>query len=152
MCVCVCVSCSVLSEKFAQSFATPWTVAHQAPWSMGFSRQEYWSGLPFPSPVFNGTPLKVPTKKFPNFNLTFLNAIRLQKLYSYSIALWLTLHISALYILRIQQKPQWKKTSIKLTSLCSFLSEFLASLFLATLTASNFSFYIFLSINFHEIA
>ena len=31
-------------------FVTPWTVAHQAPPSMGFSRQEYWSGLPFPSP------------------------------------------------------------------------------------------------------
>ena len=31
-------------------FATPWTVAHQALPSMGFSRQEYWSGLPFPSP------------------------------------------------------------------------------------------------------
>ena len=31
-------------------FATPWTVAHQVPLSMGFSRQEYWSGLPFPSP------------------------------------------------------------------------------------------------------
>ena len=29
---------------------TPWTVAHQAPLSMGFSKQEYWSGLPFPSP------------------------------------------------------------------------------------------------------
>ena len=31
-------------------FATPWTVAYQAPPSMGFSRQEYWSGLLFPSP------------------------------------------------------------------------------------------------------
>ena len=31
-------------------FATPWTVAHQASLSMEFSRQEYWSGLPFPSP------------------------------------------------------------------------------------------------------
>ena len=31
-------------------FVTPWTVAHQAPLSMGFSRQEYWSGLPLPSP------------------------------------------------------------------------------------------------------
>ena len=31
-------------------FATPWTVAHQAPLSMGFSRQEYWNGLLFPSP------------------------------------------------------------------------------------------------------
>ena len=33
-----------------QLFATPWTVAHQAPLSMGFSRQQYWSGLPLPSP------------------------------------------------------------------------------------------------------
>ena len=31
-------------------FATPWTIAHQAPPSIRFSRQEYWSGLPFPSP------------------------------------------------------------------------------------------------------
>ena len=30
---------------------TPWTVAYQAPPSMGFSRQEYWSGLPLPSPA-----------------------------------------------------------------------------------------------------
>ena len=33
-----------------QPFVTPWTVACQAPLSMGFSRQEYWSVLPFPSP------------------------------------------------------------------------------------------------------
>ena len=31
-------------------FMTPWTVAYQVPPSMGFSRQEYWGGLPFPSP------------------------------------------------------------------------------------------------------
>ena len=37
-------------------FATPWTVAHQAPLSMGFSRQEYWSGLLFPSPVESSWP------------------------------------------------------------------------------------------------
>ena len=30
---------------------TPWTAAHQAPLSLGFSRQEHWSGLPFPSPM-----------------------------------------------------------------------------------------------------
>ena len=34
-----------------QLFAIPWTVAHQVPLSMEFSRQEYWSGLPFPSPI-----------------------------------------------------------------------------------------------------
>ena len=39
--------CSSLSRTWL--FVTPWTVAHQAPLSMGFSRQEYWSGLPFPS-------------------------------------------------------------------------------------------------------
>ena len=33
-----------------QFFATPWTIGHQAPVSMGFSRREYWSGLPFPPP------------------------------------------------------------------------------------------------------
>ena len=39
-------------SSIAQScltLATPWTVAHQAPLSMGFSRQEYWNGLPCPS-------------------------------------------------------------------------------------------------------
>ena len=40
----------VKSLSRVQLFATPWTVAHQAPPSTGFSRQEYWSGLPFPSP------------------------------------------------------------------------------------------------------
>ena len=33
-----------------QLFATPWTVSHQAPLSMGFPRQEYWNGVPFPTP------------------------------------------------------------------------------------------------------
>ena len=40
----------VKSLSLVQLFATPWTVAYQAPQSMGFSRQEYWSGLLFPSP------------------------------------------------------------------------------------------------------
>ena len=46
MCVKVCVK----SLSRVWLFVTPWTVAYQAPLSMGFSRQEYWSGLPFPSP------------------------------------------------------------------------------------------------------
>ena len=40
----------VKSLSRVRLFASPWTVACQAPLSMGFSRQEYWSGLPFPSP------------------------------------------------------------------------------------------------------
>ena len=46
MCVCVCMLCHI------QLFVTPWTVAQQAPLSIGFTRQEYWSGLPFRSPVY----------------------------------------------------------------------------------------------------
>ena len=49
VCVCVCVKVNVKSLSRVRLFATPWTVAYQAPPSMGFSRQEYWSGLPFPS-------------------------------------------------------------------------------------------------------
>ena len=43
-----CVQISHFSH--VQLFVTLWTVAHQAPLSIGFSRQEYWSGFPFPSP------------------------------------------------------------------------------------------------------
>ena len=39
-----------LVAKLSLTLANPWTVAHQAPLSMELSRQEYWSGLPFPSP------------------------------------------------------------------------------------------------------
>ena len=44
------VKVKVKSFNHVWLFATPWTVAYQAPPSMGFSRQECWSGLPFPSP------------------------------------------------------------------------------------------------------
>ena len=43
-------ACTLSCFSCVQLFVTPWTVARQAPLSMGFSRQEYWSGLPFPSP------------------------------------------------------------------------------------------------------
>ena len=46
MCVCVCV-CVI---GHVQLFESPWTVAFQVPLSMGFSRQEYWSGVPLASP------------------------------------------------------------------------------------------------------
>ena len=47
------LAAAVLSAQLlsrVQLFATPWTVARQAPLSMGLCRQEYWSGLPFPFP------------------------------------------------------------------------------------------------------
>ena len=43
-------ACMLSRFSRVRLFATPWTVACQAPLSMEFSRQEYWSGLPFPSP------------------------------------------------------------------------------------------------------
>ena len=49
--ICTCMYVCMLSRfSHVQIFATLWTVAHQAPLSKGFSRQEYWSGLPCPSP------------------------------------------------------------------------------------------------------
>ena len=47
VCVCVCVR---IALGCARLFMTPWTVACQSPLSMEFSRQEYWSGFPFPNP------------------------------------------------------------------------------------------------------
>ena len=46
---CIGLCCAMLSRfNHVQFFATLWTIAHKAPLSMGFSRQEYWSGLPCP--------------------------------------------------------------------------------------------------------
>ena len=52
-CLLQCVKVKSLSR--VQLLATAWTAAHQAPPSMGFSRQEYWSGLPLPSPIQKST-------------------------------------------------------------------------------------------------
>ena len=45
-----------LVAKLCLTLMTPWTITRQAPLSLGFSRQEYWSGLPFPSPGDLPTP------------------------------------------------------------------------------------------------
>ena len=49
MCVCVCVCVFTIAQS-CLTLATPWAVVPEAPLSIGFRRQEYWSGLPFPSP------------------------------------------------------------------------------------------------------
>ena len=64
VCVCVCVRAQLLS--LVRLFVNPWTVAHQAPLSMGFPRQENWSKLLFPTsgnlpgPEIKPTPLTSP--------------------------------------------------------------------------------------------
>ena len=52
-------------------FTTPWTSAHQAPPSMGFSRQEYWSGVPLPSPSIGSIPVQLmhPSQPSPSYLL-----------------------------------------------------------------------------------
>jgi len=49
--VCTWAAGGGLVTKSCSTLATPWTIAHQAPLSMGFSRHKYWSGLSFPSPI-----------------------------------------------------------------------------------------------------
>ena len=49
---CVSVHSSVLVVQSCLTLCVPWTVAHKPPLSVGFSRQEYWSALPFPSPGY----------------------------------------------------------------------------------------------------
>ena len=58
LCICVCVLSCV------QLFETPWTVACQAPLTMGFPRQEYWGGLSFPSPEISTMGTKMLLKSF----------------------------------------------------------------------------------------
>ena len=60
-----------LVAKSHPSLATPWTVAYQAPPTMGFSRQEYWSGSPFPSPRFRKG-LLIVLKHLKGFQMTAL--------------------------------------------------------------------------------
>ena len=52
VCGCMCTGVHMLSHSVMSNSATPWTVAHQAPLSKGFPRQEYWSELPSPSPEY----------------------------------------------------------------------------------------------------
>ena len=56
----------VKSLSRARLLATPWTAAHQAPPSMGFSRQEYWSGMPLPSPMHKSEKWKWSCSVVPN--------------------------------------------------------------------------------------
>ena len=74
----------VKSLSCVRLLVTPWTAAHKAPPSMGFSRQEYWSGVPLPSPKIQGSSswnfevLKLPPSRPPSWkwNLTRKQGIK----------------------------------------------------------------------------
>ena len=69
--------CSITKSR--PTLVTPWTIAHQAPLSMGFSRQEYWSGLPFPSPLF------IRFSKIPTHPLFLLHCYHLSPIHHQTI-------------------------------------------------------------------
>ena len=89
---------SLEASNFIQDLATPWTVAYQASLSMGFSRQEYWSGLPFPSPgdlpdpgiepespalQADALPSEPPGKPKPQYKSTIVNMQYFNKLFHF---------------------------------------------------------------------
>ena len=65
--------CCCLVAVISDSFETPWAVAHQASLSLGFRRQEYCSGLPFPSPgnLDAGIELKFPALQVDSLPLSY---------------------------------------------------------------------------------
>ena len=82
----------VKSLSRVRLFVTPWTVAHQAPPSMGFFRQEYWSGAPFPSPSFLWMVIKImgllnaPPPRRPRNRMQHGTTVKAQVLESESLA------------------------------------------------------------------
>ena len=54
--------CCCCHSSRVRPLATPWTAAYQAPLSMGFSRQEYWSGVPLPSPILDDCRTSIATQ------------------------------------------------------------------------------------------
>ena len=67
----------VKSLSRVRLLATPWTAAHQAPPSMGFSRQEYWSGVPLPSPGVSSLSIYHNGMSFPGYLSAFYTGCNL---------------------------------------------------------------------------
>ena len=104
---------SVQSLSLVRLFATPWTVARQAPLTMGFSRQEYWCGWPFPSPGDLPDPgIKPTSPAFPASAGGFFTTEPPGKPYIY-ICIYLLFQILSLYrVLKIlfsvlHSRPYW---------------------------------------------
>ena len=101
-----CHACMLSLFSRVQLFVMPWTAIHQAPLSMGFSRQEYWIGLPFPPPgdlpdpgiepgspalQADSLPSKPPGKPFTSF---FFITVRIWKRYKYpSTGKWINMTV-----------------------------------------------------------
>ena len=87
----------VKSFSRVRLFETPWTAAHQAPPSMGFSRQEYWSGVPSPSPS-SGLIVSKANKKSNTWNFWYHLGIRIWiLLVELLIVEWFCIHFNVMY-------------------------------------------------------
>ena len=71
----------VKSFSRVRLLANPWTAAYQAPPSMGFSRQEYWSGVPLPSPLHNYSAVLLPIVIIMHFRSLGLMLLLVTSLY-----------------------------------------------------------------------
>ena len=93
-------TCAVHAFYIASDSANLWTIAHQAPLPMGFSRQEYWNGLPCPSPG------DLPD---PGIEPTFLMSPALAGTFFTTSATWETLIIFNLISLELNMQRLWKE-------------------------------------------
>ena len=114
-CTVVVVGGAGLVAKSNPTFVTPWTVAHQAPLSMGFHRQEYWSGLPRPPPG------NLSQGIFPQgWNLCLLHLLHLQVRSLPLVPLWVSPLQGEIYVLHLPRQKNckmitlWTKTTISL--------------------------------------
>ena len=83
--------CSLVAKSYL-TLATPWTVARQAPLSMGFTRQDYWSGLPFLSPGdLPNTGIEPASPALAGGFFTTKPSGNPRELFSWTLRLWLNL-------------------------------------------------------------
>ena len=115
MCDSVCV-CVFSSSAMSDSFVTPQTVAHQAPLYMEFSRQESWSGLPFPPPGDLPNPMIKPSlllsQALRHLGSPFIGySIRKKYIFSYTGGLQKTAKIKESCFQRVSHKTSCKLSS-----------------------------------------
>ena len=126
-CHCLLQCMKVKSLSHVRLSLTPWTATHQGPPSMGFSRQEYWSGLPLPSPWGWGwvNPKDVKRSPWPNFDSSFY--------------MFFLLHLSLPYVnWRRAICFTWGSHSDPWTCLCSIFMGFSLLCLLATTILDSF--------------
>ena len=142
-------SMKVKSEKSLSRvwlLATPWTAAHQAPPSMGFSRQEYWSGVPW---LYNWLPFSIPGiifftngnfLLFLYFPLSVFSVLSSDMCYSYTVPsafMWVSLSISPVFSIFCLDRFPW--LCFQITVLFLILSIPLVTSYTAAAAASRFS-------------